>query len=190
MFYLLLLFFFCEWHFKQPQVAIRAKTHSPSYSSPGSLEHSHIYCLIVSTPTHALSVTQEQKHTQTESLQGVICLSTPCRKNKWLRRPYLDVPSLPLFCFVFFSFIRLWLHSNNRCLLVNFAPVLTLGHIPLHSLGKRKSRPRCLVICYPVKHLMDVHLVFLRAVALVQPLASFALPDCNSVLWPPIMRAV
>lgn len=57
-------------------------------------------------------------------------------------------------------FIRTWLHLNNNCLLINFAPVLTLGHIPSHSLRRKRSRPQCSVICYAVKHLMDVHLVF------------------------------
>lgn len=57
-------------------------------------------------------------------------------------------------------FIRTWLHLDNRCLLINFAPVLTLGCIPSLSLRRKKSRPGCAVICYAVKRLMDVHLVF------------------------------
>lgn len=91
-------------------------------------------------------------HTPVHSLRRR-SVSPPYRKSKRPGGPYLFVLFLPLF-------IRTWLHFDNRCLLVNFAPVLTLGHIPSLRLRRKKSWPGCAVICYAVKRLMDVHLVF------------------------------
>lgn len=112
-------------------------------STSNSYSYTHIsQCLWLISLTH----TSPQP-------KAAICLSTLHRKSKRPGGPYLLVLFLPLF-------IRTWLHLDNRCLLINFAPVLTLGCIPSLSLRRKKSRPGCAVICYAVKRLMDVHLVF------------------------------
>lgn len=149
---LLLFSLSVAWHrwLKSPPKNLQKTKRKPSLSfflpcKPHT--HTHVCCL------YSISWTFS-KHTHTgPDPQGVICLLTPCLKSKWPGGAYLFVPFLPFF-------IRTWLYLNNSCLLVNFASVLTLDHIPPHSLRRRRGRLGCLVICYAVKHLMDVHLVF------------------------------
>lgn len=117
-------------------------------------------CCLAQVAPHS-KVTAAHTHTPSQCLWLISSVhslrrrsvSPPYRKSKRPGGPYLFVLFLPLF-------IRTWLHFDNRCLLVNFAPVLTLGHIPSLRLRRKKSWPGCAVICYAVKRLMDVHLVF------------------------------